>query len=195
MVRVGGLYPRGSGFDSQCHYMEKGVCRFCLQKFANRAVGIHVTRCKLNPDRKVNTGKIGRKLSIQHREILSDKRSTFLDNNVGSGFPNVKWYRVQNQDNVEFIVRGLWEVEVAKFLNEKKIAWTRGKRLQYVNIEGVKKNYTPDFYLLQENSFLEVKGYFSLKDQEKMRMVREQNDVKIVMIFNPAELSGLTWDR
>lgn len=48
--------------------------------------------------------------------------------------------------------------------------------------DGVKRTYNPDFYLPTMNAYVEVKGYYSDKDKLKMKLVLEQNDVKIYFI-------------
>ena len=56
--------------------------------------------------------------------------------------------------------------------------------LQYVTNDKVQRNYFPDFYLPETNEYIEIKGYFFLKDRIKMKLVEEQNpDKKIIILF------------
>jgi len=82
---------------------------------------------------------------------------------------------VTNINGVEYSVRGTWELKTAKYLNEKGVLWERLKYLSYVDTEGVKRTYVPDFYLPSSNEYWEVKGYFSEKDKLKLQLVVEQN--------------------
>lgn len=132
---------------------------------------------------RVENGEIkiqGHKHSIETKEILSKKRSEYLASaeNAG-GFKDVGWYKIKNIKNIEYVVRGLWEYNVALKLNELNILWIRNQYLNYF-IDGVKKIYNPDFYLPELDEYIEVKGYFSDKDKIKMDAVIDQNpNVKI----------------
>jgi hypothetical protein len=62
-----------------------------------------------------------------------------------------------------------WELEYAKYLDKKKIKWKRNlikfpyhynKKLCY---------YVPDFFLVKENIYVEVKGYETERDQAKWK--------------------------
>lgn len=132
---------------------------------------------------RVENGEIkiqGHKHSIETKEILSKKRSEYLASaeNAG-GFKDVGWYKIKNIKNEEYVVRGLWEYNVALKLNELNILWIRNQYLNYF-VDEVKKIYNPDFYLPELDEYIEVKGYFSDKDKIKMDAVIDQNpNVKI----------------
>ena len=119
------------------------------------------------------------------KELLSKMRSDYLASakNAG-GFRDVGWYEVKNIKDEKYTVRGLWEYNVALKLNELKIYWTKNHYLNYF-IDNVKKIYNPDFYLPDQNAYIEVKGYFSEKDKIKMDAVLDQNpDIKIYFMQN-----------
>ena len=62
-----------------------------------------------------------------------------------------------------------WEVKYAKFLDKENIEWKRNKeKFPYV-FENKIRNYIPDFYLIATNEYVEVKGYMTKKDEEKIR--------------------------
>ena len=57
-------------------------------------------------------------------------------------------------------VDGTWELKVAKWLDNKKLTWKRNKiRFPYINLQGNKSTYCPDFWIKEWNSYLEVKGH------------------------------------
>jgi hypothetical protein len=67
-------------------------------------------------------------------------------------------------------VDGSWELELANYLEKNKIKWLRNKeRFLYINEKGSKSYYTPDFYLIDYNIFIEVKGYETEKDRCKWK--------------------------
>ena len=136
---------------------------------------------------RVENGEIkiqGHKHSVETKEILSKKRSEYLASaeNAG-GFKDVGWYKIKNIKNEEYVVRGLWEYNVALKLNELNILWIRNQYMNYF-IDGVKKIYNPDFYLQDSNEYIEVKGYFSDKDKIKMDAVIDQNPNAKIRFMN-----------
>lgn len=66
---------------------------------------------------------------------------------------------------------GTWELEVAKFLDRKNIAWTNIiTPFQYV-WENKIRNYFPDFYLEEYSLYIEVKGNKTERDEAKWSVV------------------------
>lgn len=119
--------------------------------------------------------------SKETREKLSEIRSKQLDS-CTAGFQHVGWYKVKNLNGDEFTVRGHWEENVANKLTKDGILWTKNHCLKYMKDDGVKRTYNPDFYLPMIDAYVEVKGYYSDNDKLKMKLVLEQNDVKIYFI-------------
>ena len=66
---------------------------------------------------------------------------------------------------------GLWELEVAKYLENNNIKWERPKNgFKYIwnNSEHI---YFPDFYLPEYNYYIEVKGYQRDRDLYKWQSI------------------------
>lgn len=125
---------------------------------------------------------LGKPLSKEHKEILSFKRSKVIEELGKGGFKHIKWYKIKNIFEEEFIVRGSWELKVAKILNKENIIWRRKIYLKYKDNEGVIRTYTPDFYLVERDLYIEVKGYFSIKDRKKMKNVLRDNNINLIII-------------
>lgn len=69
-----------------------------------------------------------------------------------------------------FIMDGSWELEVAKWMDNNKIEWTKkitGFEYEYKG----KRIYYPDFYLPTYDIYFEVKGFIREKDIEKWKVV------------------------
>lgn len=118
--------------------------------------------------------------SKETKQKLSKIRSSYIASQRNSGgFRDIKWYEVENIKHEKFVVRGLWQYNVAVKLNQLNILWIRNKYLKYF-IEDTEKTYNPDFYFPDTGEYLEVKGYFSAQDKVKMDAVIDQNpDIKI----------------
>jgi hypothetical protein len=69
---------------------------------------------------------------------------------------------------------GTWELSVAKWLDEKEYDWKRNtKRFQYTNLKGTISHYTPDFWVEELNSYVEVKGYETELDRCKWSQFKD----------------------
>lgn len=126
--------------------------------------------------------KTGQTVSKETREKISKARSKYLEEIGGGGFTKIKWYKINNIMNEEFVVRGKWELEFAEILNNENIYWIRKVYLSYIKNEII-KTYCPDFYLPEYNKYIEIKGYYSQIDKEKISLVLEKNNINLQMIF------------
>ena len=133
---------------------------------------------------------LGKTHSKETREKLSLIQSKHIEEAGHGGFRAVLYYKISNVEGTEYSVRGTWELKTAEYLNAKNVLWERLKYLKYVDLEGIRRTYVPDFYLPETKEYWEVKGYFSAKDRLKMRLVNEQNglEVKILQEHNLVEL-------
>ena len=165
----------------------------CWNKGLTKQTDNRIKKACENFHKKFENGEIkitGHKHTKETKQILSKKRSEYLASakNAG-GFKDIGWYKVTNINDGEYIVRGLWEYNVALKLNEQNILWIRNQYLNYF-INDVKKTYNPDFYLPELNEYIEVKGYFSDKDKIKMDAVIDQNpNIKIKFMLNDTYLN------
>lgn len=90
-----------------------------------------------------------------------------------------------------------YELEVAKSLDENDIKWDICSRFNYIDPKGKARTYTPDIYLIDYDLYLDPKNDFLInninpslgfKDCEKIKLVEEQNGVRII-ILNKSQLS------
>lgn len=114
--------------------------------------------------------KIG--FSEETKNKLSEKRKKYLENN-----PHIKWFIVSNGEK-DIKVQGKWEYNVAQWLNTQNIKWDR-KTLIYDN----HRRYTPDFYLIELDEYLEVKGWLKESDKEKMNKIIKEKNIKIKILY------------
>jgi len=132
---------------------------------------------------KIKPGFLNCKHTKETIEFLSERQSKFLEECGKSGFKHIKWYRIKNIKKEEFVLRGTYELRVAEYLNKNNIYWKRKIYIKYVDNEGIKRTYTPDFYIPKYDTYIETKGYYSEMDKQKMERVVKQNNIDIIMIF------------
>jgi hypothetical protein len=121
----------------------------------------------------VSKGKVGIPHTEETKKKMSLKRINFLEENPDS---NIKWYLVNNGER-DIKVQGMWEKNVADWLNKLKIKWDRHR----ISYEG-HRTYTPDFWIPDYNFYIEVKGWLSNRDIDKMRNVIKETGIKIKIL-------------
>ena len=184
--------------------MTSFICRYCNSERKNdNSFRNHERCCPNNPNRNYTNGMLGKKGSNQfikakelglptpyhppnysflgktHSEETKKKISEKLSLNNKGG--KTKWYEVNG-----IKVQGTWERNVAQFMTENKIDWikptTNTHSFRY-EMDGVKKTYTPDFFLIDYNIYLEIKGYWWGKDKDKMKCVLEQHPTANIKVI------------
>lgn len=114
-------------------------------------------------------------------KTCSKKCLTALNKQTSTKNPNCGGFhsgKVYYYNNVAF--DSTWEVEIAKFLDNKNIKWERHKdlRIQYIDKKGINRRYYPDFYLPEYKIYLDPKNPYKLKlDKEKMDIVSKQINI------------------
>lgn len=73
----------------------------------------------------------------------------------------------ENLSGEAFPLQGVWELELAKYLNSRKENWIKNTKPFPYEFAGKKRKYYPDFYLPSRDVFIEVKGYETAKDLAK----------------------------
>jgi predicted nuclease of restriction endonuclease-like RecB superfamily len=79
--------------------------------------------------------------------------------------------------------RSDYELSVAKYLSEQGVKFEyESQKLSY---QPKTKTYTPDFYLPEQDIYVEAKGFFSPADRQKMLLVIKQNmfcDIRMLFL-------------
>lgn len=77
------------------------------------------------------------------------------------------------------LLDGNWELKVAEYFDNNSINWKRNtQKFKYYNtIKNIISHYTPDFYLVDENKYVEVKGYETELDKIKWSQFTEHLEV------------------
>lgn len=79
-----------------------------------------------------------------------------------------------------YYLRSSWELEYAKYLDSKGVNWSYEPK-RFTLSDG--RTYTPDFYLIDEDKYIEIKGYWYEKAKQKFLQFREEHpEIKIQVI-------------
>lgn len=124
---------------------------------------IHAQKARININKRYETGwmpKAGRCKKYEY--IDKNKNTSFLD--------------------------GTWELNFVKWLEKNNIKWKRNKkRFKYIHLNGHESHYTPDFWIEDWNTYLEIKGYVTELDKckwsqfnENLIVWKKENIIKII---------------
>jgi hypothetical protein len=143
-----------------------GTNQFIKAKKEGRVVVVsEETRKKLG---KINKGKQltenhKNKLKIAMRKAVLENPNSYSANNVSGRTPIIEYNG--------FRLKGSWELLVAKWLDENNIKWTNIIEGFDYEWEESKHIYYPDFYLLEYDKYIEVKGFERERDRCKWKVV------------------------
>lgn len=145
-----------------------GQCKFCDQKIEPKKMGAHVVSCLKNPNRdmwklRISQSQTGKKLSEEHRQKLSK----VVLQKVEEGTWHLSFSKSRTHEYGDTKFHGMWEVRYAKYLDQNNIKWRRPTEKFKYTFEGKDSYYTPDFYLPEQNLYIEIKGYKVSKDEAK----------------------------
>lgn len=126
--------------------------------------------------------QLGNKHSDEYKKKLSDK----IKSKVKDGTWHLSFAHSRIHEYKGVKLHGTWELEYAKFLDENNIKWRRPtERFEYT-FKNTIRYYTPDFYLIDTKTYIEIKGYPTPKDFAKWN-----NFPVSLKIFSGANLKQL----
>lgn len=117
--------------------------------------------------RKISESSRGRKYSEEYKKNHSDKMKSVVLSHPQSYSANNVSGRTPIIEYNGFYLKGSWELLVANYLDDLNIKWTNifdGIPYKWNNSIHL---YFPDFYLIDYNIFIEVKGYERDRDRCK----------------------------
>lgn len=154
---------------------------------------IKVSKGQFKKGHKTNIGR-KRVFSIKHKLNMSSGMKGRIPWNKNKKFVHSGSFKIGHELFVPtkyyskravyngIVFRSSLEAKFAKFLDNNKIKFEYEKR----KIKYIKNNkehyYWPDFYLLDFDTFIEIKGYFRKNDVEKIELVKSQNNIKLLII-------------
>lgn len=122
----------------------------------------------------------GKTHSVETKELISKKARASRHRRLRRG---MVWYK-------GILMDSSWEVRLAKRLDELMVEWTRPDPIPYVDTEGKKRNYFPDFYLPAYDVYLDPKNPAAYENQkEKIKQLNEQyNNIVILTSLEAIDL-------
>lgn len=171
------LNPNKQGFVSNFIAYNQKICdgsiikEYTNQFTKSQKLGIPIFMSNETKE-KIIKSNTGRKLSVEQKEKISISMKLAVLKYPDSYTANNVCGRVKNIEYNGFILKGNWEFDVAKWLDLYKIRWTNKVspfRYEWNNSTHL---YYPDFYLIDYDYYIEVKGYERERDRCKWSVVK-----------------------
>jgi hypothetical protein len=110
-----------------------------------------------NPENKIKQSESMKKAVLKNPDSYTTK-------NVSG---RVKSFDFKDSFGNDIKIKGKWELKVAEFLNKKKVRWINKTDPSPYFWNESWHLYFPDFYLIDYNIYLEVKGFERERDRKK----------------------------
>lgn len=122
------------------------------------------------------------KHSLAMLKAVDEHPNSYSANNISG---RTKSYIYKDSLNNDVKVKGTWELLVAKFLTINNINWTNiiDEKITYEWV-GKERRYFPDFYLIDYDIYIEVKGYERKRDLEKWKVIKDK-----LLVFKKNEIN------
>lgn len=95
------------------------------------------------------------------------KLSSTIKRKVAEGTWHNSFSKIRTHEYKGMKFHGKWELAYAKWLDQQEIKWRKPEESFSYVFDGKERRYTPDFYLIDEACYIEIKGYETEKDRAK----------------------------
>ena len=104
-----------------------------------------------------------------------------------------KWFDYTKNDGTTCKVQGTWELKYAQYLDNNGIEFLSHKgRIEYLDDNGECRSYYPDFFLPNENKYVDVKNDYHFElGKRKFELIFEQNKNLNIVILTKKDLAQL----
>lgn len=194
--------------------MKNYVCKYCGKETKPLGFSSHQRLCPSNPQvtkenhpsygkrgtpnqytkgakmgeetkKKISKAFKGKNLSEEHKNKIKESMVLAVKNNPLSYSSSNVSGRVKIYEHGGFKLKGKWELDVAKWLDSQSIRWTNLIDPFEYFWEGSFHQYFPDFYLLDLDLYIEVKGFQTSRDLEKWKVVKN------LVVFKRKEIDDI----
>lgn len=155
--------------------------------YGKKGTNQYINGVKMSEDTKNKISKIltGKKLSEQHRLNISKSMQEAVKKYPESYSSSNVSGRAKIYEYNGFKLKGTWELIVAEYLDSNEIKWTNDIKPFEYTWNNSQHQYFPDFYLIDLDMYIEVKGY------ERERDLCKWNVVSNLIIIKQKEINSI----
>lgn len=140
-----------------------------------------VAKCGQTYSRNHKLGLHTEYKNASHRQEVKDKISSTCLKKSKEGTWHTSLAKNMHIDYNGVDLHGSWELKYAQYLDANKIKWIRNiDRFPYTYKDKL-HYYTPDFYLVDTDEYIEIKGYRTGKDYAKWKQFPKDKTLIVLM--------------
>ena len=127
--------------------------------------------------KKISDAAKGRIVTQERRDKL---REYAISRNLGGHTSKRKLYFEKRNGEIVYL-QSSYEIDFARLLEELDVEWCRPEPLIWVDSDGMKHRYYPDFKI--NDIYIDTKNdYLAVQDLPKITAVKEQNNVDVRIV-------------
>ena len=113
-------------------------------------------------------------------EASKQKRKKTISDKVKSGEWHTSLAKRMHYCYKGVDMHGKWEYNYAVWLDKNQIEWEKCKESFEYEFDGKQRRYTPDFYLKESDTYIEIKGYKTEKDEAKWNQFPKYRKLEVL---------------
>jgi len=179
----------GQKYNKSASFIQRIVKEYGIKpRKAGGMIGKSLTK---ETKAKISKANKGKKRSLETRKKISEGKKGNKNPNFGKKRKHGKrcWYTCSNGDVVS--MRSSWEVCYAGWLNKNNTKWQYEHKTFILNDGSA---YTPDFYLLETNVWIEIKGWFTENHKKRIAAFKKEYPKIVLKVLQKKELEQLGID-
>jgi hypothetical protein len=134
-----------------------------------RMLGLPIPEVSAETRKRI--GDNNRKRSPELLAQIAKSVSNTVKRKVAEGTWHTSLAKKMHHNYKGIDLHGTWELKYAQWLDAKGIVWERCKTQFTYTFEDAQRRYTPDFYLVESDTYIEIKGYATAKDAAKWSQI------------------------
>lgn len=146
---------------------------------------------EVSSDTKKKLSDIAKLRTDEWHKANGIKKSITINLKVKAGTWHTSLAKHMHIDYNGIDLHGSWELKYAQYLDANNIKWIRNKDSFTYFYNEKERRYTPDFYLIDSDEYVEVKGYKTEKDEAKWSQFPKHRKLTILMFEQLKDLEIL----
>ena len=127
---------------------------------------------------KISLSRLGKKMDENFKKSRSNEMKKRYSNGWECKAGRCKKIKYNSSIAGDVLLDGTWELKTAIYFDTNKINWRRNKkRFEYIDNNNKKRTYCPDFYLIDDEKYIEIKGYQTELDIIKWNQFSEKLEI------------------
>lgn len=175
-----------------------GVRRAYLERgdIIKKKISTAIKGTKMGDENPMRRPEVREKVSQTRSQMMKDPRERekyrqgSIDAHargcyIGSKCGRTKWYDYAHSNGTVYKVQGTWELAYIEWLDQNNVRFECHKgRIPYIDDAGIRRNFYPDFYLIDSDEYIDVKGdFWYSRSIRKFELLREQHpDLKLTVL-------------